>query len=93
MVIIGQINQFQITPIALVDNHPITRNIEDDHHAKEIHETSHKTDIVYHIVEIVNTEIIIQDQNQTNLNFRLMQVPIQTLEIETLQISILKLSH
>ena len=56
---------------------PIKRIIEDNHHTKKIPEISHKTDIVDHIVEIVNIEKTIQVQIQTNLKFRLMPVPIQ----------------
>ena len=59
------------------NNHPIIPNIEEDHHTKKIHKISHKTDIVDQIVKIVNIEITIQDKIQSNLNFRLMPVPIQ----------------
>ena len=67
--------------------------IEDDHQIKEIHEISHKTDKVDHIVETVNIEITIQDQIQTDLNFRLMPVPIQLLEIEIIQMIDLETLH
>ena len=83
---IAQENHFQITPITLDNNHLIIRIIEEDHHTKEIHEVFHKTDIVDHIVEIVNIKITIEDQIQTNLNFCLMPFPIQFLEIEIIQI-------
>ena len=42
--------------------------------------------MVDQIVEIVNIEITIQDQIQTNLNFHLMPVPIQIAEKEIIQI-------
>ena len=75
IVITIQKNHFQITPITEDNNHPIIRIIEDDHHTKENHEISHKTDIVDRIAEIVSIKITIQNQIQTNLNFRLMPVP------------------
>ena len=83
----------QITQTILDNNQLITRIIEEDHQIKEIHEVSHKTDIVDQTVEIVNIEITIQDQTQTNLNFRLMPVPIQILEIEFIQIIDLETLH
>ena len=85
--------KFQITPITLDNNHPIIRIIEKDHHTKKIHETSDKTDIVDHMVDLFNNEITIQDQFQTNLNFRLMPVSIQNLEIEIIQIIDLEILH
>ena len=85
MVIIIQENHFQITLITLDSTHPRIQIIENDHHTKEIHEISLKTGIVDHIVKIVNIEIIIQDQIQTNLNFQLIPVPIQILGIEIIQ--------
>ena len=75
-----QENHFQTTPITLDNNTPIIQIIEDDHHTKKIHETFHKTDIVDHLVEIVNIEMTIHDQIQNNLNFCLMPVPNQILE-------------
>ena len=48
---------------------------------QKIHEIFHKTDIVDQTVEIVKIEITIQDQIQTNLNFRLMPVPVLEREI------------
>ena len=41
--------------------------------------------MVDHIIEIVNIEITIPDQIQTNLNFRLKPVPTKILEIEIIQ--------
>ena len=41
--------------------------------------------MVDHIIEIVNIEISIQDQFQTNLNFRLIPVPIKNLDLEIIQ--------
>ena len=67
--------------------------IQDDHHTKENHKISHKTDIVDHIVEIVIIKITIQDQFQRNTNFRLMLDPIQILEIEIIQIIGLETLH
>ena len=51
-----------------------------------MNKTSHKTDIVYLIVDIVHIKLTIQDQIQTNQNFRLMPDPIQNLEIEIIPI-------
>ena len=67
--------------------------MEENRHNKDIHEVSHKTDIVDQIVEIVKIEITIQDQIQTNLNLCLMPVPIQMLEIEIIQIIDLETLH
>ena len=69
------------------------RVIEEDHHTKAIHEISHKTDIVDHIVERVNIEKTIPDQIQINLNFQLMPVPILILEIEIIQTINLETLH
>ena len=44
------------------NNHPIIRTIEDNHHTKEIHEISNKTELLDHIVEKVSIKITIQDQ-------------------------------
>ena len=62
------------------------RIIEEDHHTKEIHKISHRTDMVDQIVEKVNIEITLQDQIQSNLNFCLMPILIQFLEVEIFQI-------
>ena len=67
---IVQENNCQITQIVLDNNHFIIKIIEVDHQFKEIHEISHKTDIVHQIFEIT-----IQDQIQTKLSFRLMPFP------------------
>ena len=88
-----QQKNLQITEITLDNNHSIIRTIEDDHQINKIHKISHKTDIVDQIVETVNIEITIQDQIQTNLNFCLMPVPIQILEIESNQIIDLETLH
>ena len=85
IVIIVQENHFQTFQITLDNNQLIIQHIEEDHQIKQILETSQKTDIVDQIVVIIIFEITIQDQIQTNLNFRLMPVPIQILEIEIIQ--------
>ena len=66
------------------NNHPIIRIIEEDHHSRNFRK------ITIHIVEIVNIKITIQDQIETNLNFRLMPVPIQILEKEIIRLIDLK---
>ena len=42
IVIVVRENHFQITRITLDNDHPTIRIIEEDHHIKEIHESSHK---------------------------------------------------
>ena len=91
--VIVQENHFQITQNTLDNSHFIIRIIEEDHQIKEIHKISHKTDIVDQIVEIVDIEITIQDQTQTNLNFCLMLFPIGILEKEVIQIIDLEIFH
>ena len=56
----------QITPITLDSNQLIIQIIEHNHHSKEIHKISRKTDIVDPIVEILNIKRTIQNQVQTN---------------------------
>ena len=58
--------------------------METDHQNKEIHETSHKTDIDQ-AVKMISIETTIHDQIQTEENFHLIPVPIQTLGIDTIQ--------
>ena len=89
IVVIVQENHFQMIQITLDNNHLIIQIIEDDYQIKEIH----KTDIVDQTVEIVNIEITIHDQTQTDLNFRLMPVAFQILGIEIIQIVDLETLH
>ena len=91
--IIVQEKLFQITQITLENNQIIIRMIEDDHQTKEVHEISHKTDIVDETVETISIEITIQDQIQTDLNFRLIPVPIQILEKDITQLIYLETLH
>ena len=65
-------------------SHPIILVIEVDHQNKEIHEISHKIDIVDQIVKIISIEVIIHDQIQTEQNC-LIPLPIQILGIDTIQ--------
>ena len=51
------------------------------------------TDIVDQTVEIINIEITIQDQIETDLNLRLIPVPIQILEIDITQMTDLETLH
>ena len=60
---------------------------------QKTHKISHKTDIVDHIVELVNLKITNQDQIQTNPNFCLMPDPIKIQEIEIIQIIDLETPH
>ena len=85
--------RFQITQITLDNNHFIIRIIEDDHQNKEIHEDSHKTDIIGQTVKIISIEITIQDQIQTDLSFRLRPVSIQILEIGFIKMIDLETLH
>ena len=71
IVIIALENRFQATKTILGINHHITLVIEVDHPNKEIHEISHKIDIVDQIVETTT-----HDQTQTQHN--LFQHPVTT---------------
>ena len=78
------VNHSQIIQITQETNHPITLVIEVDHQNNEIHEISHKIDIVDHITKITCIETTIHDQTQTEQNF-LIPVLIQILRIDTIQ--------
>ena len=78
------VNHFQINQIIQETNHPITLVIELDLQNKEIHEISHKIDIVDQIVKIISVETTIHDQIQTEEKF-LIPVPIQILGTDTIQ--------
>ena len=93
IVIIIQENHFQITQITLDNNHLIFPIIDADNQTKENHEISHKTDIRDQTVGTISVEITIQDQIQTDLNFRLIPVRIQILEIEIIQMIDLETLH
>ena len=75
-------NHFQIIQIIQETNHFITLVIEVDRQNKEIHEISHKIDIVDQIVKIISIETTTHDQIQTEEN---IPVPIQILGIDTIQ--------
>ena len=79
------VNHFQIVQIIQENNHLLTLVTEVDHQNKEIHESSHKIDIVDQIVSIISIEITNHDQIQTEENIRLIPVPIQILGIDTIQ--------
>ena len=72
-------NHFQATKSNLEINHHITLVKEVDHPNKEIHEISHKIDIVDRIVETT-----IHDRIHTQHNLFQHPVPIQTQEIDTI---------
>ena len=55
------VNHFQIIQNTQETNHPIILVIEVDQQNKEIHEISHKIDIVDQIVKTISMEITIQD--------------------------------
>ena len=93
IVMIVQENHFQITQIILKNNHFMIRIIEDDHQTKKIYEISHKTDIVNQTVKTISIEKTIQDQIQNDLIFRFIPVPIQTLEIDIIQMIDLETLH
>ena len=86
IVIIFQENHFQTTQIIQEINHHITLVIEVDRPNKEIHEISHKIDIVDRIAKITKIEITIHDRIQTQQNLFLHPVPIQTQGIDTIPI-------
>ena len=85
-VIIALKNHFQTAQIIQKINHLITLTTEVDHQTKEIHVISHKTSIVDQIVEILNIEIIIRNQTQTDQIIRLIPIPIRTLGLDTIQL-------
>ena len=58
--------------------------MEVDRPNKEIHEISHKTDIVDRLVKIINIEITIHDRIQTQQKLFLHPVPKQTQGIDTI---------
>ena len=58
--------------------------IKVNHQNKEIHEISHKIDIVDQIANVTNIETTTHNQTQTEHNF-LTPVPIQILRIDTIQ--------
>ena len=76
-VIIVLENHFQTLQVNLETNHLINVATEADH------QTSHKTDIVDQIVEIISIEVIFHDQTLTDQKYRLIPVPIHTLEKDT----------
>ena len=82
----SQENLFQLTQNTLENIHLKIRNIEDDRQIKATNEISHKTDTVDQTVEIVNIEITIQDQIQTDRKFCIMPVLIHVLEIDIIQL-------
>ena len=84
IVITALVNYSQIFQITQESNHPITLIIEKDHQKKEIHEISHKTDIVDQIAKITSIETTIHDQIQTEEKF-VIPVPFQILRIDTIQ--------
>ena len=83
IVLIALENHFQIK-ISQGTNHFIFLVIEAGHQNKEIQEISHKIDIDQ-IVKIISIETTIHNQIQTEENFHLIPVPIQTLGIDTIQ--------
>ena len=80
----SSVNHFQVTQITQEINHHITQVIEVDRPNEEIHEISHKIDIVDQIAKIISIETTIHDQIQTEQNC-LIPVPIQILGIDTIQ--------
>ena len=84
MVITVQENYFRATQITQIINHHITQVIELDHPNDEIHEISHKTDIIDQIAKI--TKITIHDRIPIQQNLFLDPVPNQTQGIDTIPI-------
>ena len=80
IVIILQENHFEVTQITQETNQHITQIIEVDRPNKEIHEISHKIDIVDRIDKI--SKITIHDRIQSQQNLFLHPVPIQTQGID-----------
>ena len=84
-VIIALEKHFQIAETFHETNHHTTPTTGVDHQIKEDHEIPHKTDIVDHIVEIINIEIIIDNQTQIDRTIRLIPLSIHILGIDTIQ--------
>ena len=61
----------------------------------EIHKISHKIDIVAQTVKIINIEIIIHDQTQTEVftQIKIQIFLIQTLEIDIIQMTVPEAPH
>ena len=78
------VNHFQIFQIIPETNDPIILVIEVDHQNKEIHEISHKKDIVDQIVKIIKIETTIHDQIQTE-EICLIPISIHLLGIDTIR--------
>ena len=81
-------NHFQAIQIILEINHNITLVIEVDHPNREIHEISHKTDIIDRIVKTT-----IHDRIQTQQKLLLHPVPNQTQGIDTFPTTDRKIHH
>ena len=79
------VNHFQIIQIIQETNHLILLVLQVDLQNKEIHEISHKIDIVDQIVKLISIETTIHDQIQSEENICLITVPIQILGIDTIQ--------
>ena len=94
-VTINQENQSLITIIPLDNNHLTEITIAVDLQIKEIHEISHKIDIVDQTVETINIEITIQDQNQTEVITQNTTeiVQIQTPELDIIRTIVLEILH
>ena len=77
-------NHFRATQITQGINHHITQVIEVDHPNEEIHEISHKIDIIDRIAKI--TKLTIHDRSPIQQNLFLDPVPNQTQGIDSIPI-------
>ena len=79
----------------LDNNHPTVITIVENLQLKEIHETSHKLDIVDQTVKTINIEIISEDQTQIEATIQIITgiVQTQTPETDTIQMIVLETPH
>ena len=85
IVITTLVNHSRINQIIQETNNLIIQVMKADHQNKEIHEISHKIDIVDQIVKILIIETTIHAQIQTEENIHLKLIPTQILGIDTTQ--------
>ena len=79
----------------LYNNHPTDITIVEELQIKEIHEITHKIDIVDQTIKTINIEAIIQDQTQIEATIQIITgiVQTQTHETDTIQLIVLEIPH
>ena len=88
-------NHFLIIILPPENKHPADNTIAEDVQLKEIHEVSHKIDIVDQTVRTIIIETTFQDQTQTEVFIQIITgiVQTQTPEIDIIQTTVLAISH